>query len=478
MTGLFRSLSIRRTLVAIVMIGSVVGVALACAIFATYDTVTFRHRMVTKLALEAEIAGANSTGALAFGDEVVATRTLGALAADARLLSARLYRTDGRLLAEYRRPDAGLAPISGPGADGERFLADRLQVQRPIVLAGERIGTVVLESDLSAIRARLVGYAGIVLVVLLLSSIATFVVSSRLQRVISGPIDDLVRVAKSVSTGHDYSIRAVKRTANEIGVLIDGFNEMLAQVEKRDDALQAARDLLEARVDERTAELRAEIEQRRRTQAALELAKDAAEAAARAKSQFLANMSHEIRTPMNAVVGMTGLLLETELSEEQREYAETIRTGSETLLTVINDVLDFSKMESGRLELERQPFDLRDSIESALDLVAPVAADKALDLAYVLDDTTPIALVGDAARLRQILVNLLGNAVKFTPAGEVVVSVSARHREGRSHEIELAVCDTGIGIPADRRDRLFQAFTAPPARIRSRASRSPGRSPG
>jgi len=275
---------------------------------------------------------------------------------------------------------------------------------------------------------------------------------------------------------HDILARGMP-VRNERGEVTSwaGINLDISRIKLVEGELRKARDELEMRVLERTAdlseakeelecmneELRVEIEKRNRAAESLRAAKDAAEAAVQTKSDFMANMSHEIRTPMNAVIGMTSILLDdADLNPEQKDFIETIKMNGDALMVIINDILDFSKMESEKAMLEEQPFELRSNVEEALDLVSATAADKKLNLAYTIDNNVPECIIGDPTRLRQILGNLLHNAVKFTERGEINLSVLAPGLSGNgTSEIHFAVQDTGIGISPDQMDRLFQPFS-------------------
>ena len=308
-------------------------------------------------------------------------------------------------------------------------------VQEPLLdpSSNHRIATVVIQRSqehsqqfMAALSHRLVT---IMLCGLVVAALLTFLLSSAITR----PVNELVRGVKEVARGElDVSIQV--KSHDELGELASAFNQMVQQIATSTEELQRTNRQLQARTEE-------------------------AEAASRAKSEFLANMSHEVRTPMNGIMGLTELVLQTDLSKEQRRQLELVQTSADALMTVLNDILDFSKIESGKLELDPVAFDLRDVIGDAMKLFGLKAHEKGLEIAYRVEPGVPELVVGDHGRLRQVLVNLVGNAVKFTHEGEVIVSVSVDDEARDDLRLHFAVMDTGVGIAAETQGEIFKAFT-------------------
>jgi signal transduction histidine kinase/DNA-binding response OmpR family regulator/HPt (histidine-containing phosphotransfer) domain-containing protein len=443
---------IKRKLISIIMMTSTAALLLACGTFTVYDMITFRKNKMLDASLLANIIAANSTAAIAFNDPQMAQETLGTLRSEPHVMAARIYVLDGAPFATYFRQGAvptTLPEMSQP--ESSVFTGDTLRISRRITGKGDVLGTIFLEMDLNELLLRRRRYAAIASAVLGLSLLAAFLLASRLQRTISEPIFALAHQARSIPQGTGYKIHGVRGGYREIVLLIESFDDMLRNLADRDAQLRHHREHLEEEVASQTRELRT-------LNAHLMQAKEAAEAASRAKSEFLANMSHEIRTPMNGILGMTELTLGTTLSRIQRDNLLLVKSAGDALLSVINDILDFSKIEAGKFSLDPRPFNLSAAVADTLRSVSLRAHEKGLELVFDLDPAIPEQVVGDAGRLRQILLNLVGNAVKFTQQGEVVLSVKPERATADRLVLHFTVRDTGIGIAPENLARVFEAF--------------------
>lgn len=447
----FAEQPIDRKMILILLMASTIAVIVASAAFGISEAINLRANAATKAATLGDVVGSNSTAAITFDDADLAAQVLGSISADHNIEYARMFDSDGRVLATYpdelsEYPSATFltslyANVSHTAEPAERFNGLQfLDTVRPIFFDDELIGFLHVRSSLQEVVATMQRIALLAVAAVLVAIAIAWLVSDHLQSLISRPIVSLSHLMKRVTTEQDYALRAWPSSGDEIGQLMVGFNEMLEQISGRDIKLAETNEAL-------TRAIRESIH-----------AKNTAESANRAKSDFLARMSHEIRTPMNGVLGMSELLLASNLTGGDRKFAETIQESGEALLNVINDILDFSKIEAGKLSLEQQSFDLIDVIEGVVDLLYNRAHDKGVELIGAISPGINTVVRGDAARLRQVLMNLVGNAIKFTDNGEIVLRLSElRDADGGSH-FRFSVKDTGIGIAKQNVALIFDSF--------------------
>jgi signal transduction histidine kinase/DNA-binding response OmpR family regulator len=443
------------------MLVSGTALLLACTAFIAYDMVTFQANVFRNLSTQAQIIGSNTASALLFNDPQSAQNTLSALRASPEILSACIYTPDGRPFATYSRDQAGLVqalPAIPPGqVEIHRLGNKEIVLVRSIVFQGKPTAIVYVRSGVEELNRRLERYAGIAAIVLLASMLAALMVSSIFQRAVAEPIVRLAEIAKIVSRDRNYSLRATptRGRSGELSILIDAFNEMLAQTQQSEGALRQAHDLLEQRVKERTAELEKAKREVEAFSSSVLRAKEELERASKFKDQFLSTMSHELRTPLNAVLGFSELLTEERygsLNDRQQRYVKHIHTGGKHLLTLINDILDLSKIEAGRLQLTLENVLVPTSFAEVVDTMRALADKKSQTL--LLQAPAGLSVRADPTRFKQVLMNLIGNAIKFTPQGGEI-RLSARRVDA---VVRVEVRDTGPGIPVEEQQHIFEAF--------------------
>lgn len=441
MTFSLKDIPIKRKLMLVILLTSGFAILLMGTALILYEVGTFRRALTGNIEVLAQIIGSNSTAALAFDDHENANEILRALAAENQITSAAIYDRDGRLFASFPLQLSATELPPTPGPDGHRVERSHLVMVQPIFQEGARLGTIYLQADLSQMYRRLTVYGILLLVVSVCSFLGAIALSTALQRRISVPILELAKVATAVSDRHDYSVRATKHGADEIGYLTEAFNQMLARTGESEEALSQA--------------------------------KEAAERASKEKDEFIAIISHELRTPLTPALAATAILESDQtISPQVRLDLAVIRRNIEMEARLIDDLLDINRIVRGKLELRRQVVDARSLLEHAMQNYCIGAAAKKQIQVSTQNTATETHVFVDGARMTQVFWNLLQNACKFTPSGGSI-NVRIYNEQGRSSspksasangendqptELVVEVTDTGMGISPETFPKIFNAF--------------------
>jgi signal transduction histidine kinase/DNA-binding response OmpR family regulator/HPt (histidine-containing phosphotransfer) domain-containing protein len=455
---IFERSSLSQKLTTMCLLSAASALVVAYFAFVTTSVTEHRRNEAAELSALAQVLARSSQDALQFNDRKLAAQILSAAQERPALVAAVLYDAKGRPFAAWRAegadsvqlsilPELGKDALEEATRAASRPWQPSMRVYRQVApgASGEPQGAVMVEADQRPVWLRMAHGMGVMAAALASAMLVAWLLARRVRRSIADPIAKLINTAQKVAASQNYTLRIAHQRNDELGALIDSFNNMLAQVEGRGQALTHHRDELERQVSVRTEQL--------------EKAKNAAEAASRAKSAFLATMSHEIRTPMNGVLGMAEMLLGTGLTDTQRNYTQLVKQSGEHLLVIINDILDFSKIEAGKLTVEYINFNLWDLLDDIHTVYTPQAEAKGIEMLFDIANDIPVAICGDPNRLRQIMANLLGNAIKFTNEGRILARVRIASEDNQAVMLRFEVHDTGIGISREARGRLFEAFS-------------------
>jgi len=445
MIGFLKITSIRQGIIAISTFTSGIVLLIAATTMMLSDFFKERSAIVQSTAMLSNLVEINAGATLVFRDPEAAAEVLSVLRAEQNIATALIYSDEGELFAKYISERPQHRKLQAQTSDNERayrqerlntlgsptytavFRPMLLDFSAPIRVDGETVGVLNMQVDLEPMTSWFYRLAAYTVIFLFLSFLLAFLLSRRLQRSVTDPINNFSTAMREVSESGDYSRRLEYIDKGELGMLGSSFNSMLQQIQDRDEQLEGLVDELKS--------------------------------ATLAKSHFLANMSHEIRTPMNSIIGITSLLLDMPLSEKQKTYFEIIQRSAQSLTVIINDILDISKIEAGHLSMENLEFKLEEVILNVTNTFRQPARIKSLSLEVNIAPGTPAYVLGDSGRLQQVLINLVGNAIKFTPAGSVVLSVSIKQQSDANTMLLFEVTDTGIGIAKHAQKRIFHEFT-------------------
>ena len=454
-------LDLKNKLILLAAISGAMALVMACSGFVWHDLRLIKSAQINELQTKAEMLAITTACAISQDHPKALQTLIEALKTHTTIETVCVFNSRGEPIASSPTITARSVPVNLPvGQSIHRYTnAGELEFFYPIIDRGNNIGIVYLKANMGEYYDQVRSHATMIFVVTLCSLAVALVFGSMMQSLISIPILQLADAAQKITMDDDYTIRVTTDSRDELGILFDSFNRMVEKIQSSQAELKEARDEMEANVEHRTSQLLIEIVQRETIQQELVRAKEAAEMANNAKSRFLANMSHEIRTPLNSILGFTDYVLKHDrgiLEEDRRDYLRTIKKSGENLLVLINDILDLSKIEAEKMDFERIRFSPHNIIAEVISILRPKAREKNLSLEYRWDGVVPDSIESDPLRFRQLLMNLIGNAVKFSEVGGVEV-VARVDRATRTLFID--VIDTGVGIPLDTQRALFSPFT-------------------